>query len=107
MRYCQEKYNKSTFQDIRDISALKDMTEDDKAAFGCITKCYYEEVGSYQNGVFDASQFVRSENGTEAEKDQVESCHGEVNSKFNETDRYSCRYFFDLDICVYSIGLEG
>lgn len=100
-RMCKDSHNMSRFQNIRNVSELKSMTEDDKDAFGCITKCFYEEMGSYkEDGVFDAVRFVRSGNGNDKVLKRIQECLDEVNVKFSEQQRYSCRYFFDLDICV-------
>lgn len=106
MKYCKEVYNTSRFHDIKDISKLKNMNEMDKASFGCITKCYYERVGSYKGGVFDVARFIRSLNGTEQSVSQVKECHEEVNSKYHEEERYGCRYFFDLDLCSLSLEFD-
>lgn len=102
MMECKQKFNMSKFKNIRSMDGLKAMSEEDKAEFGCVSKCYYEKVGGYKEGQYDISKFVGSLPNAVIEVlyERMKNCQEETNEKFSIDERYSCRYFFEFDMCI-------
>lgn len=99
---CKKDIDLTKLTGIQTISDLESMSEDDKKEIGCASKCTYEKLGSYRNGSYDSLKFVQSLpnaiRGLVAER--MLKCEEETNAKFNEEERFSCRYYFDFDVCI-------
>lgn len=100
VKMCKNDFKLNRFLNIRNLKELKSMNEQDKSEFGCSTKCFYDQMGSYNNGIYDTLHFVQSSGGDERVVKKVKDCHEEMNKKYSKAERYSCRYFFDLDLCI-------
>lgn len=103
MNECKRKYDMIKYRNIRSLNILKILPEEDKTRFGCVLKCFYERMGTYRKGRYDTDYFARSlpnNVATEVLSEKMEKCQNDTNQKYGLKDRFSCRYFFDFDICI-------